>query len=253
MKSNKIPYNDFRIRRCSLDDIDNILALQDDVFRNLVNKEWLRKNNKETFIKCIDDPNITLGVFLDTELIAIIIMYAIHDEEDLSRSLVNTKVNKSANFKLILVDENYRGNGLMKSLMWVLEKYAYKTGHLFLCSTADKDNIYSVNNLINSNYKKDSSVIKYDGLERELYVKDIEKSQKEYIDSLIGLFDFEKIKKYCLLGDISIANYGDLVECDNKLGIILFNNKVKFGDGEIIEMNRLDNLKVWINTNYENI
>lgn len=253
MNKNKIAYNNLTIRRCLLEDVNDIMMFQDNIFKSLENANWLRKNNKEMFIKCINDPNITFGVFFEKKLIAIIIMYAVQDEEDLSRCLVNTKANNSANFKLILVDERYRGNGLMKSLMWILEKYAYKTGHSYLCATADGENLYSTNNLVQSNYQKDSLTVKYGGLARELYVKDIEKYQKEYIDSLDSVSNLEKLKEYCFLGDIDIANYGDIVEYNNKLGIIYPDEKIRFEDGELLSINDLKDIKIWVNTNYENI
>lgn len=239
-----ICFNDLLIKKCNQNDIDDILLLQDDVFETLNNPTWLRQNTKQMFETCLQDPNITFGLYDGNSLIAVIIMYALKDDEDLSKSLQSHKANNSANFKLIMVKKQYRGNKIMASLMWVLERYAYSKGYTHLCATANAENIYSISNMANLGYEYDSSHIKYNSLNRDIYIKDIEKIQSKY-----AYIKHDNLSiKDCFLGSIDIANYSDIIEYDNKLGVVELHDTVRFNDGSLLNIKDIKNIKVWIST-----
>ena len=245
-----IRYNDLTIKKANSKTVDEILNFQEEIFSTLVDSNLLRRNDEEMFKKCVQDPNITYCLYNRDLLVGIIIMYALKDE-DLSNSLLKHKVVNSANFKLIMVRDEYRGNKLMMSLMWVLERYASLNGYTHLCATASEDNSYSFINMLSAGYEYDSSQIKYGTLKRDIYVKDIRKDQKDYKNSILKVYDLKDIKDQCFLGEKDIVNYGDIVELkskDKKLGIVLENNKVKFEDDSVEDLDKIKNANYWIAT-----
>ncbi|OUM68532.1 hypothetical protein PIROE2DRAFT_3663 [Piromyces sp. E2] len=216
---------DLFIRKCTKADINDILKLQDDVIEHLKDKSVLRCNTKEMFIHCMDEPNLTLGVYHNNTLIALSIFV---DEkgtsEDLSINIKKDSNDVCANFKLVIVKDEYRGMHLQINLMWILERYAYENGYTKLCTTVSPDNKYSLNNIEKSSYKFEMEVKKYGGLNRYLYVKDI-KSFNQIRNANI----FSQLDNYAKNNEIiefNLENYyngqeniiytGDVVEYKNK-------------------------------------
>lgn len=250
MKNNEIKYinNDFTVIKCSNENIGSILDLQDRIFETINDVTWLRKNSKEMFLKCLEEPNVTFGLKYKDKLIALIILYGLHDSEDLGPSLLNHSVDNSANFKLILVDKEYRGNRFMKALMFVLERYAYKKGFTHLCATVSPYNNFSYENMKEMGYERDCTANKYNGLERDIYVKDIKKYQDNYLNEHT-MIKYSRIKEKSFKGSIDIANYGDLIESNNVLYMIKKNNELVTEEGKKKRIEELNNISVWINTN----
>lgn len=221
----KSKYNKYVLRKCTLYDTDQICELQEIIIDGLDNKEILRKNERSMFERCVQEPNLTIGVYDKKELIAVAIFVVEHGEEDLSLGLVCHEVNVSANFKLVMVKEEYRGNGFQRALMWILEKYAYNSGFTHLCTTVSEKNIYSLHNVKEAGYEYDHNAVKYGGLSRCVFVKDINKSVSLYdkmILKIVGSLENESEPNAltlegidltkCFQGEMSFANTGDILE-----------------------------------------
>ena len=166
------------IRFCSTDDVQAILALQESVFEDLGDKsDLLRRNTAETFERCTKEPNFTIGVYDKEELIAVCIMEdARGREDDLGISIKNEQVKQSkyADSKLVMVKKKYRGQGLQRALMCMLEENARKRGYQYLLTSVSPDNSFSHLNIIGMGYVYDTDKTLYGGLKREIYVKLVE-------------------------------------------------------------------------------
>ena len=163
------------IRFCKEEDLERILALQEEVFADLEDRaSLLRRNTRETFQRCLQEPNFTLGVFDGGELIAVSIMEdARGREDDLGIRLQTHKIHDYADFKLVMVRRGYYGRGLQKTLMRITENMAYKRGYRWFCTSVSPDNVYSRENIRAMGYELDSRMELYGGLEREIYVKEL--------------------------------------------------------------------------------
>ena len=166
------------LRLCSTEDIHVILELQESVFADLGDQsDLLRRNTEETFERCMKEPNFTIGVFDGEDLAALCIMEDARGRaDDLGISIKNeqAKQSKYADFKLVMVKKEYRGQGLQKALMGILEKNARKRGYQYLLTSVSPYNQYSRENIRSMGYTYDTSKTLYGGLEREIYVKCIE-------------------------------------------------------------------------------
>lgn len=221
----KNKYNEYILRKCTVQDINQICELQKIIIDGLDNKDILRENERRMFEHCVQEPNLTVGVYDDKELIAVAIFVIEQGEEDLSLGLVCHEVNVPANFKLVMVKKEYRGNGFQRSLMWILEKYAYNNGVTHLCTTVSEKNTYSLHNIKEAGYEFDHNAVKYGGLSRCVFVKDIKSSVSLYNKMILKMVGSVENKSEpnalileginlakCFQGELSFANTGDILE-----------------------------------------
>lgn len=167
----KIDFNEFVIRKCTKKDLSEILKLQEETLERLSDSDILRKNTVEMFEECLRHPNITLGAWYGDELAAISVLYYVSCEaEDLKMLLQNVDCaeKKSANYKLCIVRDKYRGNSLQYKMGMMLIKAAVEDGVEILCSTASPKNPYSINNILRLGFSYNRTLQKY-GMERNLY------------------------------------------------------------------------------------
>lgn len=221
----KSRYNEYILRKCTVQDVSQIFELQEIIIDELDNKELLRQNERRMFEHCVQEPNLTVGIYDKEELIAVAIFVVEHGEEDLSLGLICHDVNLSANLKLVMVKKAYRGNGFQRALMWILEKYAYTNGFTHLCTAVSEKNIYSLHNVKEAGYEYDHNAVKYGGLSRCVFVKDIRQSVSPYNKMILKVIGSLENKSEpnalieegidlnkCFQGELSFASTGDILE-----------------------------------------
>ncbi len=166
--------SDLTVKVLSMDDIQDILDIQEEAFCAMQDSANLRRNTPETFGVCFEEPSVALGVYHEEKMIAFGMLYcAGEDEENLGRSL-DTPIDlmSVANVKVIIVRPAYRGNGLQRYLISLLESHAVKNGYKVLMATVSPDNEYSMNNFLALGYKCVKVLKKYGGLQRALLYKE---------------------------------------------------------------------------------
>ena len=216
----------FHIRSLKEDDLNAVLKLQEETLLGLQDPSVLRKNTPEILLQSLEDKNIALGVFCEEELIAIgIAVDPVPPETDLRANLQTHTVGKAMDLKLIIVKEGYRGNGLQRALTCVLEKIAHTRGFTHFCTSVSPNNPYSVNNMLAMGYEFDHQEELYDGLLRNVYVKEL--NVGEYNDKLIqatNKFEGSSLPEFTLdssdyiAGDLSLCTTGDIAEFINGAG-----------------------------------
>lgn len=160
------------IRTCQSSDLQAIIELNETIFAALPDKSILRHNSPEMLASCLEEPNVTLGIWDGNLLIAIGMLYVPQClEEDHFHDLGLQGDFKSANQKLFLVREGYRGLGLQRQLIREVEKIAVERGYNLLCTTVAPNNAFSINNFLKEGYIYAKTEEKYGGLLRNLYYK----------------------------------------------------------------------------------
>lgn len=161
-----------QVRLCQLSDLQAVIDLNEAIYAALPDKSILRHNSPEMIASCIEEPNVTLGVWEGDTLIAIGMLYVPQCiEEDHFHDLGLEGEYKSANQKLFLVREGYRGLGLQRKLIREVEKIALTRGYNLLCTTVAPNNDFSINNFLKEGYVYAKTEEKYGGLMRNLYYK----------------------------------------------------------------------------------
>lgn len=174
----KVDVNKFEYRKLTEENIPDLLDFQEIIFSEDENaKETLRRNTYETFFPCFAPPSLVLGVFYEENMIAFGILYvAGEDHENLAYSLDNHEllnVKEYANFKIVIVKKDFRGNGIQSILMKKFEEYAKSIGMKVILATASPKNKYSTNNFDKGGYQLIKVIKKYGGLTRNLYGKEL--------------------------------------------------------------------------------
>ena len=160
------------LRRCRPSDLQAVIDLNETVYAALPDKSVLRHNSSEMIASCLEEPNVTLGIWDGNLLVAIGMLYVPQCiEEDHFHDLGLQGDFRSANQKLFLVRNGYRGQGLQRKLIREVEKIAIERGFNLLCTTVAPNNAFSINNFLLEGYVYAKTEMKYGGLERNLYYK----------------------------------------------------------------------------------
>ena len=161
-----------QLRPCQPSDLQAVIDLNETIYSALSDKSILRHNSPEMIASCIEEPNVTLGIWEGDTLIAIGMLYVPQCiEEDHFHDLGLQGDFRSANQKLFLVREGYRGLGLQRRLIREVEKVGKERGFNVLCTTVAPSNVYSINNFLKEGYVYAKTEMKYGGLDRNLYYK----------------------------------------------------------------------------------
>lgn len=169
----KIPYSEFNIRECTEGNLDAVLELQEETIARLPSEDLLRRNSPQMFLSCFKPPHLSIGAWYGEELAAICILYVPEDNaEDLAHLLdgIECAGMRTANYKLCIVREKYRGNGLQYHLGELIENEARKQGIALMCTTVSPDNPHSIRNMLSLGYRYNRTLEKY-GYSRSLYYK----------------------------------------------------------------------------------
>ena len=160
------------LRQCTINDLQAVVELNETIYDNLPDKTVLRHNSHEMIASCLEEPNFTLGYWDGDLLVAIGVLYVPQClAEDHFHDLDLIGDYRSANQKLFLVREGYRGQGLQQKLIHELEKIALSRGYNLLCTTCAPNNDFSINNFLKEGYIYAKTEEKYGGLMRNLYYK----------------------------------------------------------------------------------
>ena len=161
-----------QLHPCQLSDLQAVIDLNETIYIALPDKTILRHNSPEMIASCLEEPNVTLGIWDGEVLVAVGMLYVPQCmEEDHFHDLGLEGEYHSANQKLFLVREGYRGLGLQRKLIREVEKIAMARGYDLLCTTVAPNNNYSINNFLKEGYVYAKTEEKYDGLVRNLYYK----------------------------------------------------------------------------------
>lgn len=166
----------FEFRRCDKNEIDRILAIQEEAFATLDNPELLRRNTPEMLLSCLSDPHYTIGAYCEGVLAGFAMLYDAGDsDENLGRDIgcPAEELDKVINLKLVIVSPAYRGNGLQRRMTEKLEEIAVQKNKRYICATVSPDNKFSRANIEGMGYEFHSQKTKYGGVVRNLYCKKI--------------------------------------------------------------------------------
>ena len=169
----KLDTKAFDFKPLSSEYIDEIVEMQVVTLGQIDNPDILRENSYEMLLACLNPPHHTVGAFYEDDLAAFAVLYIPDDGiENLAKSLEGIDVAglMSANFKLVIVKPEYRGNGLQVTLSAQIEECARELGAGVLCATVSPDNAYSIHNIEKVGFIFNRTMDKYGSI-RNVYYK----------------------------------------------------------------------------------
>lgn len=158
--------------------IDKIMELQQNIYNGLENKDFYSCSDKEEFQNTINGRGKIIGCVSleDNELIAmgVYIEYGYeHHNYGYDITIEGEELLKVGQIESTVVLENYRGNKLQKIICESLEEIGKESGMKYICSTAAPDNKFSVDTFKKLGYKVMADKLKYGGLRRFVFMKEI--------------------------------------------------------------------------------
>ena len=151
----------------------NYLTFYSKIVDTLENKSWLGLFNEDK-IKNLLDNNGKIWIWLKNNEIVCSIMYIDANQEALDKFMLNDyNVNEVGECGTVLVNENYRGNGLQLQMLDFLEEYAKKLNKKYILTTVHPDNSYSIKNFEEKGYIL-KNVFDLNRGKRNLYIKEIQ-------------------------------------------------------------------------------
>lgn len=158
--------------------IDKIMELQQNIYDGIENKDFYVCSDKEEFENAINGKGKVIGCvsLINNELIAIgvYIEYGYENHNyGYDIQIQGEELLKVGQVESTLVSESYRGNGLQKIMCEILEELGRKATMKYICATAAPDNRYSVHTFEKLGYNIMVDKLKYGGLRRYVFMKEI--------------------------------------------------------------------------------
>lgn len=165
------------LRKLTIEDIDQVMALQEEIVNNLEDKQLYVSSDREEIEGHFKTGGVLLGyVSEDNELAALAIYVQRGDSpsnygHDIG--LEGEALLKVGQVDTVLVQEGYRGNNLQYIMCSHLEDVAREKNTPILCATASPYNTFSVNNFLKLGYEVKKDKLKYGGLRRYVLMKEL--------------------------------------------------------------------------------
>lgn len=178
----------FTVAPLSLQHIEQILSVQDDVIEALENKQNLQPLTLEEFQNILTRNGLMIGAFIDNQLIAFRALLVPPIDEDhlgLDIGLTGEELERVIYQEVSNVHPTYQGNGLQKILAKVImaqlkqldNKYDY------VCCTVAPFNIPSLKDKFAQGMEVAALKEKYNDRLRYVFVKELQdERQKEWMD-----------------------------------------------------------------------
>lgn len=172
----KFPKEEFEFKKLSCEFVDELCKIQEEAFEVMADDSLLRRNSKESLASCLDEPHYTIGAFYNGVLAGFAVLFdpeLSNENIALDAGFSEDEARETVNFKLVIVRPQYRGNGLHLDFLVKLEEIAKQKGFKKIFATVSPNNEHSKNNFLKSGYVFHSQKVKYGGLVRNIYYKDI--------------------------------------------------------------------------------
>lgn len=160
-----------------LEHIDQIITLQDRVVDSIIKKEIYASSSRKEFEDIIKEIGCIMGYQTQEGKIVALGAYSVYgynehnygyDLDFEGEALLNIGQVES-----ILVDSDYRGNGLQRKICTALEEVARLEEKRYIAATVSPDNSHSLNNFLALGYEIKKEKLKYGGLRRYILCKSL--------------------------------------------------------------------------------
>ena len=146
-----------------------VFELSERIYLGMPNKDHLRRNGYEAFLKVLQGLNVSFGCYEGDKLVGCAM--AVLEGEDIKVELTHPIEGKGGYYKIVMVDAIARGQGLQKRLSAMVEKEVKALGFDWLWLTVAPTNTYSSHNFRALGYEVAHQELKYGGKLRNVMYK----------------------------------------------------------------------------------
>lgn len=168
----KININKIKTAQIKEQELDEYLKLFAIVKGNMEHPEWLGDFSKEDYINILNNGGNIIGFWYNKELVGAGVLIP-STQKDLEKFLSNDlDYNEVVDFGPQMVHPNYIGNKIQTLIIENLELISKRKNYKYALGTVHPDNIFSINNLLKSDFIKIGEVVLKRG-PRNVYRKEI--------------------------------------------------------------------------------
>lgn len=150
-------------------DINKYIEYREMVKSNMSSPDWLGDFSKDDILYMLDNNSKIWIYFNDSEFICSMMLIP-STKKDLVKFNVDFDYREVVDYGPMFVNPKYVGNGLQYQMLKELDEYSSNKGYRYAISTIHPDNIYSINNLVNDEFKL-IGYRKFTRGERNIYLK----------------------------------------------------------------------------------
>ncbi|MBC8581409.1 GNAT family N-acetyltransferase [Zhenhengia yiwuensis] len=165
------------LKRLTFEDIDQIMALQDEIVEGLEDKQLYVPSGREEIQSHFSTEGVLLGYVTEENELAALAIYLKRGYSPSNYGydvgLEGEELLKVGQVDTVLVKADYRGNNLQYRMCSLLEEIAKEKQTPILCATASPYNTFSVNNFLKLGYEVKKDKLKYGGLRRYILMKSL--------------------------------------------------------------------------------
>lgn len=184
--------NEIKLKPFSKDQIDTVLAFQDDVIDRLEDQSIFVKETREECLLALSN-GIVIGAYLEDELVGIWSLVPFGEREEnyaYDFEFAKEKVHKTINFAHAIVKENARGMGLDKKAVNYAVELMKERFDYFACTIA-QTNLPSIKAMVRNGFYITLFRIKYGSFPRYVLLRD-EKEKPVYDENSKVTINYEK-------------------------------------------------------------
>ncbi len=162
-------------REATIDDLEEVIALQNSVYEALPNKDLFAMESKEELEESLEKDKC-FCVIKDGEMVAFSVLVVSRISYRNFGNYLNyddDRLLKSASVDTCFVSPNHRGKRLQQKLILKRLDAARMSGATEAISTVDPENVHSLNNLKSCGFKIAERKTLYGGLNRYVMVMEL--------------------------------------------------------------------------------
>lgn len=173
----------FEVKQINLNQVQEIMKLQDIVFKKLEDQDSLEKLSKEEYVHILKGNGFLIGAFLEDELIAVraLLIPEMNDEHlGMKIGLKEEEQTKVIYQEITFVHPSYRGNRLQQQLATlIMEELTKSTSEFrYVCSTVAPLNIPSLLDKFKQGMQVKVLDRMYGEKLRYVFIKDLEEEEQ---------------------------------------------------------------------------
>ena len=158
-------------------DIKSILKLQDIIIEKLENKELYAATNEEEFLDIIQNKGTIIGVKTEEDALIAMGVFLKNNYDDHNYGydigISGDDLLSVGQIESTVVLPNFRGNKLQQTICEALENIAKENNTKVITATASPYNEFSVNTFLKLGYEIKADKLKYGGLRRYVFAKNL--------------------------------------------------------------------------------
>lgn len=175
------------MRRLTVSDLPQTLALYDYVVKNMENPDMLWRYPDETVAAFLGQDGIVIGVFIGEDLVGFRVMYLHHpgDQTNPLQGIIQSEFGATAHLALCVIHPQFRGNSLQKQMGTEFMKLT-QTARSFqsMCSIVSPHNYPSMNDKFSLKMVVVKLMPKFRGIWRYIFYSNLDQPLKAVDDKM---------------------------------------------------------------------